>query len=56
MLINGKSYINYLKNKDILNMRSKLEPFSSFEKIYDCDAIILVCQLLLKTITRNEIY
>ncbi len=41
MLINGKSYINYLKNKDILNMRSKLEPFSSFEKIYDCDAIIL---------------
>ena len=41
MLINGKSYINYLKNKDILNMRNKLEPFSSFEKIYDCDAIIL---------------
>ena len=41
MLIKGKSYINYLSDKDILSLRSKLIPFSSFEKISDCDAIIL---------------
>ena len=41
MLKKGKSYINYLKDKDILNLRHKLQPFSSFERISDCDAIIL---------------
>ena len=41
MLKEGKSYINYLNNKDILSLRNKLQPFSSFERISDCDAIIL---------------
>ena len=41
MFKKGKSYINYLNNKDILSLRHKLQPFSSFERISDCDAIIL---------------
>ncbi len=37
----GISYINYFKNSDIIKMHKNFQCFSTFEKISNCDAIIL---------------